>query len=177
MALLQSAPRNLAAVQPNPGHHALASLEERLGSDFTLVTQNVDGLHQAAGSRNVLEIHGSIRRVRCLGCARVTDNAIFALSNLPQCEECNELLRPDVVWFGESLPEAIWRQAVDAVQECDCLLVVGTSAVVYPAAGLIAIAGNHVIEVNVERSAASERVDVLLLGPSGAVLPELVSRL
>lgn len=168
---------HLAAVQPNPGHLALAALEERLGSDFTLVTQNVDGLHQAAGSQNVLEIHGSTRRVRCLGCARVADNAVIALPDLPQCEECNELLRPDVVWFGESLPGPTWNRAIEAVQRCDCFLVVGTSAVVYPAAGLINMAGKSVIEVNVERSAASERVDVLLLGPSGAVLPELLRRL
>ena len=177
MAILQSAPHHLAAVQPNPGHLALAALEERLGSDFTLVTQNVDGLHQAAGSQNVLEIHGSTRRVRCLGCARVADNAVIALPDLPQCEECNELLRPDVVWFGESLPGPTWNRAIEAVQRCDCFLVVGTSAVVYPAAGLINMAGKSVIEVNVERSAASERVDVLLLGPSGAVLPELLRRL
>jgi NAD-dependent deacetylase len=168
---------NLAAVQPNPGHHALAALERRLGPGFTLVTQNVDGLHQAAGSQNVLEIHGAIRRVRCSGCARVTDRGVDALPELPRCDDCNELLRPDVVWFQEPLPEAIWRRAVDAVRTCDCLLVIGTSAVVYPAAGLIAIAGNSVIEVNVERSAASEFVEVLLLGPSGAVLPELVRRL
>jgi NAD-dependent deacetylase len=167
----------LATVQPNPGHHALTALEQRLGSNFTLVTQNVDGLHQAAGCRNVLEIHGAIRRVRCSGCARVTDRGVDALTELPRCEDCNELLRPDVVWFEEPLPEAIWNRAVDAVHACDCFLVVGTSAVVYPAAGLIDIAGNRVIEVNVERSAASERVDVLLLGPSGAVLPELVRRL
>jgi NAD-dependent deacetylase len=171
---------NLATVQPNPGHHALVALEQRLGADFTLVTQNVDGLHQAAGNRNVLEIHGAIRRVKCSGCRRVTDRGVEALPELPRCAECNKLLRPDVVWFGESLPDAIWEQAVDAVMKCDCFLVVGTSAIVYPAAGLIdmaRMAGNAVIEVNVERSAASDQVDVLLLGPSGTVLPELVKRL
>ncbi len=171
---------NLATVQPNPGHHALSALEQRLGADFTLVTQNVDGLHQAAGSRNVLEIHGAIRRVRCSGCARVSDRGVEALPELPRCAECNELLRPDVVWFGEQLPESIWERAATAVQNCDCFLVVGTSAVVYPAAGLLDIArwaGNKVIEVNVERSAASARVDVLLLGPSGTLLPELLKRL
>jgi NAD-dependent deacetylase len=127
-----------------------------------------------------LEIHGSIRRIRCSGCAQVADRGVIALPELPRCTACNELLRPDVVWFEEPLPESIWKQAVDAVQTCDCFLVVGTSAVVYPAAGLIDIArmeGNDVIEVNVERSAASARVDVLLLGPSGTVLPELLKRL
>ena len=100
---------NLAAVQPNPGHLALAALEQRLGPNFTLVTQNVDGLHQAAGNENVLEIHGSIRRVRCSVCAFVADNAVIALPDLPRCESCNALLRPDVVWFGEPLPGEIWR--------------------------------------------------------------------
>jgi NAD-dependent deacetylase len=171
---------NLATVQPNPGHHALAALEQRLGAGFTLVTQNVDGLHQAAGSKNILEVHGAIRRVKCSGCLRVTDRGVAALPEMPRCAECDALERPDVVWFGEALPEAIWEQAVKAVLSCECFLVVGTSAVVYPAAGLIDLArtgGSAVIEVNVERSAASAQVDVLLLGPSGTVLPELVKRL
>ena len=171
---------NLATVQPNPGHHALVELEKRLEKNFTLVTQNVDGLHQAAGSRNVLEIHGAIRRVRCSGCGIITDRGVEALPELPRCDQCNELLRPDVVWFEEALPEGIWKRAVDAVQTCDCFLVVGTSAVVYPAAGLIDVAkmeGADVIEVNLQPSAASGRVDVLLLGPSGTTLPELVRRM
>src|SRR5438105_3006312 len=105
---------NLATVQPNPGHHALVELENRLGANFTLVTQNVDGLHQAAGSRNVLEIHGAIRRVRCVGCQRVTDRGVEALPDMPRCD-CGSLLRPDVVWFEEALPEDIWRRAVEAV--------------------------------------------------------------
>jgi NAD-dependent deacetylase len=171
---------NLATVTPNPGHHALVDLEMRLGSGFTLVTQNVDGLHQAAGNRNVLEVHGAIRRVRCTRCTRETDRDVEALPEMPRCEKCDGLLRPAVVWVHEPLPEDVWRCAVDAVQTCDCLLVVGTSAVVYPAAGLIDAAkaeGADVIEVNLERSAASARVDVLLLGPSGATLPELIKRL
>jgi NAD-dependent deacetylase len=171
---------NLAKVLPNPGHHALVELERRLGADFTLVTQNVDGLHQAAGNQSVLEIHGCLRRVRCVGCERVTDRGAEALPDLPRCETCGQLLRPDVVWFEEPLPELIWKSSVDAVQSCDCFLVVGTSAVVYPAAGLIDVArmeGADVIEVNLQPSAASARVDVLLLGPSGTTLPELIKRL
>jgi NAD-dependent deacetylase len=171
---------NLAKVSPNPGHHALVELEERLGANFTLVTQNVDGLHQAAGNQNVLEIHGCLQRVRCVGCERVTNRGAEALPDLPRCEACGQLLRPDVVWFEEPLPEAIWKSSVDAVQSCDCFLVVGTSAVVYPAAGLIDVArmeGADVIEVNLQPSAASARVDVLLLGPSGTTLPELLKRL
>jgi NAD-dependent deacetylase len=171
---------NVAKVYPNPGHHALVELERRLGADFTLVTQNVDGLHQAAGNQNVLEIHGCLRRVRCVGCERVTVRGAEALPDLPRCEACAQLLRPDVVWFEEPLPELVWKRSVDAVQSCDCFLVVGTSAVVYPAAGLIDVArmeGADVIEVNLQPSAASARVDVLLLGPSGTTLPELIKRL
>ena len=170
----------LAKVTPNPGHDALVALERRLGDAFTLVTQNVDGLHQQAGSRNVLEIHGALRRVRCTGCRAVTDRGTEPLAALPHCDSCGALLRPDVVWFEEALPEQIWKQAEDAVAHCDCFLVAGTSAVVYPAAGLIDLArmeGAAVVEVNVTPSQASSRVDVLLLGPSGSLLPELIKRL
>jgi len=163
----------LATVQPNPGHYALVALERRLGTDaFTLVTQNVDGLHQEAGSRSVLEIHGALRYVRCTGCHIVSDRGTEPLADMPACDACGQLLRPNVVWFEEALPG-------DAVARCDCFLVVGTSAVVYPAAGLIDLArmeGAAVVEVNVAPSEASGRVDVLLLGPSGSLLPELIKR-
>ncbi len=171
---------NLASVSPNPGHVALVEIEARLGAGFTLVTQNVDGLHQAAGSRNVLEIHGSLRRVRCVGCGIVTDRAVEPLPDLPHCGACGKMLRPDVVWFEEELPDLIWNRACRAVEVCDCFLIVGTSAVVYPAAGLIEVArmqGADVIEVNIQPSAASSRTSVTLLGPSGSILPELIKRL
>jgi NAD-dependent deacetylase len=170
----------LANVQPNLGHHALVALEQRLGEAFALVTQNVDGLHQQAGSQRVLEIHGALRRVRCTGCSAVVDRGTEALDDMPVCRDCGQLLRPDVVWFEEALPERLWKQAEHAVAQCDCFLVAGTSAVVYPAAGLIDLArmeGAAVIEVNVTPSHASSRVDVLLLGPAGSVLPELIKRL
>ena len=172
---------NLASVRPNPGHEALVDLERRLGPDaFTLVTQNVDGLHRAAGSRNVLEIHGTLRRVRCSGCDAVEDRGTEALADLPHCTECNALLRPDVVWFEEMLPQDLWRQAEEAAQACDCFLVIGTSAIVYPAAGLVESArinGAAIIEVNLTATPASSQADVVLLGPSGTVLPALVERL
>lgn len=171
---------SLATVKPNPGHHALVELEQRLPGNFTLVTQNVDSLHQAAGSRNVLEIHGSLRRVRCTGCDLISDRGVEALAELPHCDFCHELLRPDIVWFEEALPGGVWRLAADAAATCDCFLVVGTSAIVYPAAGLIdtaRMAGADVIEVNLDKSAASGRVDVMLLGPSGTMLPELIKRM
>jgi NAD-dependent deacetylase len=171
---------NLATVQPNPGHRALVDLETRLGANFTLVTQNVDGLHQAAGSKNVLEIHGALRRVRCTRCTRESDRGIESLADVPRCEKCDGMLRPAVVWFEEELPKQVWRDSVEVVYGSECFLVVGTSAVVYPAAWLIEAAKNggaHVIEVNLERTAASDRADVVLLGPSGEMLPELIKRL
>jgi NAD-dependent deacetylase len=171
---------NLVNAQPNPGHHALAALEDRFGSErFTLITQNVDGLHRAAGSRHVLELHGSLKRVRCTGCGVIEDRGVAALDDLPECPTCGELLRPDVVWFHEPLPEDVWEQAAQAACTSDCFLVVGTSAVVYPAAGLIIAArqsGARVIEINLTQTEASERVDLGLYGPSGQILPELVER-
>jgi NAD-dependent deacetylase len=166
--------------RPNPGHLALARLEERLGDAFTLITQNVDGLHREAGSRNVLEVHGSLRRVRCTGCGTVEDRATEPLDDLPHCPSCDSLLRPDVVWFEEALPEDVWRRAASAAGACECFLVVGTSAVVYPAAGLVLLArdrGAKVIEVNLERTPATGHADVSLFGPSGEVLPALLDKL
>jgi NAD-dependent deacetylase len=172
---------SLQAVQPNPGHAALVDLEKHFGpGNFTLITQNVDGLHQQAGSQHVLEIHGALRRVRCTGCGQVEDRGTQALPELPRCEGCQELLRPDVVWFEEMLPEDIWRQADEAVGSCQCFLVVGTSAVVYPAAGLIRWARDSrasIIEVNLTPTDASTFANVSLQGPSGKLLPELVKRL
>jgi NAD-dependent deacetylase len=172
---------SLGQARPNPGHHALVRLEERLGEgDFALVTQNVDGLHRAAGSRRVLELHGSLRRVRCTGCGRVEDRGAEPLAEMPRCAACDALLRPDVVWFEEPLPEDVWAEAAAAARRCECFLVAGTSAVVYPAANLIPLArarGAKVVEVNLERTAASALADVSLLGPSGEVLPRLIEML
>jgi NAD-dependent deacetylase len=173
---------NVKTVQPNPGHVALAELEHRWGDRFTLVTQNVDGLHRAAGSRNLLEIHGSLHRTRCLDCEEVKDRGLEPLASLPLCE-CGGSLRPDIVWFGEGLPEDIWQAAMIAAHECNVMLVVGTSAVVHPAASLIPIAkrsrkpGAKVIEINLAETDASSFADIGLYGPSGKVLPLLVEKL
>src|SRR5262249_39895744 len=150
------------------------------GENFTVITQNVDGLHQSAGSRRVLELHGSLRRVRCTRCEHIADRGVEELPELPHCPECGHLLRPDVVWFHEMLPEDVWRQAAKATAACQCFLVVGTSAIVYPAAGLIDAARNigaAVVEVNLEATAASLRGGLALRGPSGVVLPKLLERL
>lgn len=171
----------LRMVEPNPGHRALAELETLFpASHLTLITQNVDGLHQAAGSGRVLEVHGTLRQVRCEACAETSDAGLLPLPELPTCGSCGGLLRPAVVWFGEMLPQDAWWQAESAAWDCDCFLVVGTSALVYPAAGLIDLArsGNsRIVEVNPDRTPASPRVDLRLRGPAGKVLPALVQRL
>jgi NAD-dependent deacetylase len=174
---------NVGQVKPNPGHFALVELEKRWGDRFCLVTQNVDGLHLTAGSRNVLEIHGSLRHTRCLGCGVVTNRGLEVLSDAPECPQCHGKLRPHIVWFGEGLDDDVWSAAMNAAHECDVLLVVGTSAVVHPAASLIPIAKRHkaipakVIEVNLTRTEASAFADAGLYGPSGVMLPKLVERL
>ena len=170
---------NVRTVRPNPGHFALVKMEERWGDRFTLVTQNVDGLHRAAGTKNLLEIHGSLHRTRCTGCDEVKDRGLAALAELPECE-CGALLRPDIVWFHEPLPWDMWEAAQAAADECDVLLVVGTSAVVHPAASLVPIAkekASTIIEINLTQTEASALADIGLYGPSGQLLPRLVDRL
>jgi NAD-dependent deacetylase len=171
----------LLEIKPNPGHYALVQLESRFAlGDFALATQNVDGLHLAAGSKNVLELHGNLGRVRCSKCDHRADRRGELLEALPTCPDCGHLLRPDIVWFHEMLPEDVWQKAGRAVGTCNCLLVAGTSAVVWPAAGLIDLAreyGATVIEVNIDRTEASAKADVCLYGPSGELLPRLVDAL
>jgi NAD-dependent deacetylase len=172
---------NLRTVQPNPGHAALAELERGFaGDDFTLITQNVDGLHRRAGSQRVLELHGNLSRTRCTRCHKIEDRGLNELGELPHCQQCHGLLRPDIVWFHEALPEDNWDEAALMTSQCDVFLLVGTSAVVYPAAGLIVTAkraGAKVIEVNLAETDASYHADVRLLGPSGVLLPALLERL
>jgi NAD-dependent deacetylase len=167
--------QRLSLADPNPGHCALAAMESKI-PQFTLVTQNVDGLHQRAGSKSVLEVHGSIWTLRCTGCpAEWTDYAI-PLSLPPLCK-CGSMARPGVVWFGEGLPQRIWAAAETAATGCDVFLVVGTSALVYPAAGLVPRAhfsGARVIEVNLESTPMSEMVDCSLIGKAGEILPQLL---
>jgi NAD-dependent deacetylase len=169
----------VAAAQPNAGHVALAELERRTG-DFTLVTQNVDGLHQRAGSRNVIELHGNIARVKCSREGTIVERWQAAAGNVPRCTNCGGLLRPDVVWFEELLPERALAAAEDAARRCDVLLVVGTSAEVYPAAALPALArrgGACVIEINPVATPLSASADYALRGAAGRILPALVAAL
>ncbi len=171
---------NVAGVTPNPGHDALAALERHYGDGFTLATQNVDGLHQVAGSVRVLELHGCLRQTRCLGCEAVEERGLGHLGARPLCPACGGRLRPNIVWFHEALPEAVIDAAEQAAASCEAFLVVGTSAVVFPAAGLIPVAqanGAKVIEFNLTRTDASGYTDVGLYGRSGDTLPRVLRRM
>ena len=166
----------IAAAQPNPAHLAIAELERRKPR-FTLVTQNVDGLHQRAGSRNVLLLHGDIWTVRCLHCGRERRDGRVPLPEIPPRCECGGLLRPGVVWFGEMLPARVWERAEEAVRSAEVALVVGTSAVVYPAEGLLPLAkasGARVIECNMEETPFSAELDRSFRGLAGEILPKLI---
>ncbi len=163
--------------KPNPGHYALAELE-RMGLLSCIITQNVDGLHQRAGSRCVVELHGNILRARCTRCGYRVEWREPPRDIPPRCPRCSSLLRPDVVWFGEPIPEEAWSNALRYTMEARVFMVVGTSGVVYPAALLPRLArerGAPVIEVNVQPSALTEEVtDIFLEGRASVVLPRLV---
>lgn len=164
------------AVRPNPGHYALVEMETRIPG-FTLITQNVDGLHRMAGSRNVLELHGNIQRVRCADCYTFTEMWGDDSESVPRCTECGGLLRPDVVWFGESLPRDHLEAAVDAARTCEVFFSIGTSGVVQPAASLAYAAHNRgavVVEINAEPTPLTPKVNYALHGRSGEILPGLV---
>ncbi len=166
----------IATKQPNEAHLAIASLETRV-NDFWLITQNVDGLHRAAGSIRLSEIHGNIWMVRCTACAAVTNNHQVPLPLLPSCGQCGGLLRPHIVWFGESLREEDLVRCASQLQSCDVLLVIGTSGVVYPAAGFASIAkeaGADVIEVNLDPTPQSDLVDIALRGRAKDLVPLLL---
>jgi len=167
--------RNLDAYRPNPGHLALAELEAA-GLLRHLITQNIDGLHQKAGSRSVTELHGNLREIFCLACRRRYLAPRIPPGTPPRCD-CGGVLKPNTVLFGEALPPAALERALREAAGCGCLLVVGTSALVQPAASLPSIAREHgawVIEVNLERSAAA--AELFLEGPAGVVLPQLAAR-
>jgi NAD-dependent deacetylase len=172
--------RRVAACRPNAGHEALAAMERRF-ADFTLVTQNVDGLHRLAGSTAPVALHGDIWFTRCPTEGRIVENREVPLSAIPpHCAECGRLVRPHIVWFGESLDPGVIETAFAAARRAEVFFVVGTSGVVYPAAGLAGFArraGGIVIEINTEKTPLSAEADVTLLGPSGEILPAIVSAL
>ncbi|MBW2004651.1 MAG: NAD-dependent deacylase [Deltaproteobacteria bacterium] len=166
----------ISKVTFNPGHKALVKLERHV-NDFTLITQNVDGLHKEAGSRRLLEIHGNLWEVKCTKCGQLTMDRSLNMGKLPKCTKCGGLLRPNVVWFGESLDPDIIHKAIEASKNCELMLIVGTSGVVQPAASLALQAkgaGAVVAEINIEQTPQSGQMDFVLTGPSGKILPLLV---
>jgi len=173
--------REMAAAQPNAAHVALAELERRVTArrgELTLITQNVDGLHAKAGSRNIIHVHGCLADVRCTRCEFRQRVGMGPIEDLPTCPHCQAVLRPDVVWFGEPLPADAWQAAVRACEACDLFLTIGTSASVYPAAGLIELAidtGAKTIEINITPTPVSGLVDIALQGPAGEILPQIVA--
>jgi len=163
--------------EPNPGHRALAEIERRARDQFALVTQNVDGLHDRAGSYRIVKLHGDIWQVRCVVCGTEQRNEQVPLEPLPPRCSCGGLLRPAVVWFGKTLPAGAWEQAVEAAQRAEVFLVIGTSALVYPAAGLVQMArhsGARVAIVNPDPTPADELADWILRGQAGEILPRLL---
>ena len=162
----------LKTIKPNAAHHEIARWQDRF-AELTVVTQNVDGLHQQAGSRGVVELHGNIRRARCTVCRMVNDIPLEG-ARPDACHECGNSLRPDVVLFGELLPSGAFEFAAERAAICELCFVIGTSALVYPAAGLPEIAktaGAFVCEVNPERTPLSDLCDEVITGKAGEVLP------
>lgn len=167
----------IKGVRPNQGHYALVEMENKF-PEFTLITQNVDGLHRFAGSKKVLELHGNINLVRCSACRTFADEWDEESESVPQCKKCNGLLRPDVVWFGEALPKAELEAAVEASRSCQVFFSIGTSGVVQPAASLAYAAQNNgavVVEINAEETPLTAKVDFFFQGKSGEILPALMN--
>lgn len=168
----------MAACAPHEGHRALVELGELL-PEMVVVTQNIDGLHQRAGSPDVIELHGSIRRFKCLDRHHPFSAVLERSDSPPACPECGSPLRPDVVWFGEPLPAEATERAWELARDCDVMLVVGTSGLVWPAAELPHLAGASgagVIEINPEPSEITPVADLFLRGGAGALITELVRR-
>ena len=164
-------------IKPNPGHHAIAELSNLIDK-FQLITQNVDGLHRAAGSEDIIELHGNIKRNRCLECGDINYDEEF--DQFPPLCQCGGRLRPDVVWFGELLPAGALEKAYEAARGCDLFFTVGTSGVVQPAASLPPTARQHgafVVEINIEPTELTFIVDQHFRGKSGEVLPAIVDKI
>ena len=167
----------VAEAKPNPGHHAIARLSE-LVPRLTLITQNVDALHQRAGSKDIIEFHGNLFDDRCFadGTLHTADDEM----DIPTCPDCGANLRPGVVWFGEAIPEAASNESYAAASDCDVFLSIGTSSLVYPAAGLADLAkqnGASIVEVNPNPTAHAAGFDFIIAGNSGLVMPELIELL
>ena len=166
---------NIFSVSPNQGHKAIADLEKYV--KVIILTQNIDGLHQKAGSSEVLELHGSIVKIKCTVCD-FKDEIMTKFSEIPPLCKCGNILRPDVVWFGESLPEEIWKHAIVQASQCDMMIIAGTSLVVSPANTLPIYAKQnnaYLIEINPEKTEMSSEMDLIINDTSANVLPKIVS--
>jgi NAD-dependent deacetylase len=164
----------IAPKEPNPGHKVLARWET-IFPEFALITQNIDGLHDKAGSKNILELHGNIWKMRCTEEGTVIENLDSPLKEIPpSCPSCGALLRPHVVWFGESLSSSLLQRAFLLSSQCEVMFVIGTSAVVQPAASLplsAAEAGAKIVEINLNPTPLTPYVDISFTGKSGEILP------
>jgi len=167
--------QNIFAAEPNLGHKAIAELENF--SEVIILTQNIDGLHQIAGSSKVLELHGSIVKIKCTVCD-YKDEILTEFSDLPPLCKCGSILRPDVVWFGEGLPQDVWEEAIIHANSCDVMIIAGTSLVVSPANTLPIYAKQNkaiLIEINPDETNMTEDMDLSIRTTSATALPELVS--
>jgi NAD-dependent deacetylase len=165
----------VSSVKPNPGHFALVELEQ-IVPNFTLITQNVDGLHRLAGSQNMIELHGNIARHKCLKHGHIATAVATDLPEPPKCD-CGSFIRPDVVWFGEALDPRNLSDSFAAAESADVFMVIGTSGLVQPAASFPFAAkrsGAKLIEVNSEQTPLSDQADIFLEGASGVLLPSLL---
>jgi NAD-dependent protein deacetylase/lipoamidase len=166
----------IATKSPNAAHQALAELERRC-ERFWLITQNVDGLHAVAGSQSLIELHGNIWKVRCTQCGRVSENHDVPIAILLSCTGCGGLLRPHIVWFGESLNPEDLARSDEALHACELLLIIGTSGVVYPAAAFASVAraaGAFVAELNLDPTPNSSLVNISLQGRAKEIVPQLL---
>ncbi len=161
--------------EPNAAHITIKELEKFF--EVNVVTQNVDNLHGRAGSKNIYELHGNIERNFCIDCKTFYNKDFIFENEVPKCEKCGGLIRPDVVWFGENLPQDVFQQAEEKAKKADICFVVGTSAVVYPAAYIPITAkeyGAYLVEINIQPTEITNSVDLSILGKSGKVLPEIL---
>ena len=166
----------LETVKPNLGHYALVDIENHF-EDFTLVTQNVDGLHRMAGNTKVEELHGNIQKTFCNDCKYEASSDDDLTAAVPKCPKCEGFMRPGVVLFGESLPHKTLAAAQDSAASCEIFFSIGTSALVEPAASLPYVAkgnGAYLVEINLERTPLSDHADEVILGKSGEILPHLI---
>lgn len=179
--MLSEMEREILKSKPNKGHYALAELE-RMGKLHAIITQNVDGLHHVAGSQEVIEFHGHLQTVSCMDCGYQVPSSEVPLDHLPpRCEKCNGPVKPDAVFFGEAIPQEALMRSQRESESCDLMLVIGTSAMVYPAASMPDIAhgaGAKVVEINTAETPLTGRISSYIVkGPSGEVLESLVQQL